>query len=195
MREQAQTIDYLRSQADVTEVILSGGEPLALSDTRLTHLVSAIETVPQVRRLRIHSRIAVVLPERVEAPLLEWMSATRLQIVLVIHSNHANEWDSSVDRAMRELRRAGIVLLNQSVLLRGVNDRPGILVDLSERLFEASVVPYYLHQLDPVQGAAHFAVSDQQANLLLDEMRRQLPGYLVPRLVREFPGRACKSPL
>ncbi len=194
-RELAKTLDYLRNQADIREVILSGGEPLALSDTRLTGLVSAIETVAQIKRLRIHSRIPVVLPERIDAPLLEWMSTTRLQLVLVIHSNHANEWDSSVDRAMHALRQAGVVLLNQSVLLRGVNDQADILADLSERLFAANVLPYYLHQLDCVQGAAHFAVSDERASRLVEEVRRQLPGYLVPRLVREYPGRASKSPL
>ncbi|MEA2078632.1 MAG: EF-P beta-lysylation protein EpmB [Pseudomonadota bacterium] len=194
-REQGQTIDYLRHQTEVTEVILSGGDPLTLSDTRLAGLVSAIETIDHVKRLRIHSRVPVVLPERVDPSLLEWMSATRLQIVLVIHSNHANELDAHVDRAMNQLRQAGITLLNQSVLLRGINDRRDSLIELSERLAEAGVLPYYLHQLDPVQGAAHFSVSDQSARLVVEEMRRQLPGYLVPRLVREHPGQASKSPL
>jgi EF-P beta-lysylation protein EpmB len=194
-REHDKTIDYLRRQPELREVILSGGDPLSLSDSRLAGLVSSIETIAQVKRLRIHSRLPIVLPERIDPPLLEWMSATRLQIVLVIHSNHANELDSNVDRAMKQLRQTGITLLNQSVLLRGINDRPGVLIDLSERLFEADVLPYYLHQLDPVQGAAHFAVSDQDARRLVEEMRRQLPGYLVPRLVRDHPGQASKSPL
>jgi EF-P beta-lysylation protein EpmB len=195
MRDHDKTIDYLRRQPEVREVILSGGDPLTLSDSRLAGLVSNIETIARVKRLRIHSRLPIVLPERIDPSLLEWMSATRLQIVLVIHSNHANELDANVDRAMNQLRQAGVTLLNQSVLLRGINDRPGDLVDLSERLFEADVLPYYLHQLDPVQGAAHFSVSDRDARLLVEEMRRQLPGYLVPRLVREHPGQASKSPL
>jgi len=195
MREHDKTIDYLRRQPDLSEVIFSGGDPLTLSDSRLAGLVSSIETIARVKRLRIHSRLPIVLPERIDPSLLEWMSATRLQIVLVIHSNHANELDANVDRAMIQLRQAGVTLLNQSVLLRGINDRPGDLVDLSERLFEADVLPYYLHQLDPVQGAAHFSVSDRDARLLVEEMRRQLPGYLVPRLVREHPGQASKSPL
>lgn len=194
-REHDKTIDYLRRQPDLIEVIFSGGDPLTLSDSRLAGLVSSIETIARVKRLRIHSRLPIVLPERIDPSLLEWMSATRLQIVLVIHSNHANELDANVDRAMMQLRQAGVTLLNQSVLLRGINDRPGDLVDLSERLFEADVLPYYLHQLDPVQGAAHFSVSDRDARLLVEEMRRQLPGYLVPRLVREHPGQASKSPL
>jgi len=194
-REHDKTIDYLRRQPELSEVILSGGDPLTLSDSRLAGLVSSIESIARVKRLRIHSRLPVVLPERIDPSLLEWMSATRLQIVLVIHSNHANELDANVDRAMNQLRQAGVTVLNQSVLLRGINNRPGILVDLSERLFEAGVLPYYLHQLDPVQGAAHFSVSDQAAKLMVEEMRRQLPGYLVPRLVREHPGLASKSPL
>ena len=194
-RDHDKTIDYLRRQPEVREVILSGGDPLTLSDSRLAGLVSSIETIARVKRLRIHSRLPIVLPERIDPSLLEWMSATRLQIVLVIHSNHANELDANVDRAMNRLRQAGVTLLNQSVLLRGINDRPGDLVDLSERLFAADVLPYYLHQLDPVQGAAHFSVSDRDARLLVEEMRRQLPGYLVPRLVREHPGRASKTPL
>jgi KamA family protein len=127
--------------------------------------------------------------------LLEWLSATRLQVVVVIHANHANELDSSVDEAMAQLQETGATLLNQSVLLRGVNDSRGALVDLSERLFAAKVLPYYLHQLDPVQGAAHFAVSDDAAKTLVTEMRERLPGYLVPLLVREHPGLASKSPL
>jgi len=194
-REHDRTIHYLRRQPELREVILSGGDPLTLSDSRLASLVSSIETITRVKRLRIHSRLPVVLPERINPSLLEWMSATRLQIVLVIHSNHANELGATVDRAMNQLRSAGVTLLNQSVLLRGINDRPGILVDLSERLFEADVLPYYLHQLDPVQGAAHFSVSDRDARRLVEDMRRQLPGYLVPRLVREHPGQAAKTPL
>ena len=194
-REHNKTIDYLRQQPEVTEVILSGGDPLTLSDARLAGLVSSIESIGRVKRLRIHSRLPIVLPERIDQSLLDWLSATRLQIVLVIHSNHANELDANVDRAMNQLRLAGVTLLNQSVLLRGVNDRPGVLVALSERLLQSDVLPYYLHQLDPVQGAAHFSVSDRDAKLLVAEMRRQLPGYLVPRLVREHPGQASKSPL
>jgi EF-P beta-lysylation protein EpmB len=194
-RDHDKTVDYLRSHAEVEEVILSGGDPLSLPDARLADLVSSIESVPQVKRLRIHSRMPIVLPDRVDTSLLEWLSATRLQVVMVVHSNHANELDSNVDEAMAQLRQAGITLLNQSVLLRGVNDTPSTLVRLSERLFEADVLPYYLHQLDPVQGAAHFAVSDTDARILVEEMRARLPGYLVPLLVRERPGQASKSPL
>ena len=195
VREYDKTLEYLRRQTDISEVILSGGDPLAWSDTRLADLVASIESIARVKRLRIHSRLPIVLPERIDASLLEWMSTTSLQIVLVIHSNHANELDGPVDRALNRLRQAGVTLLNQSVLLHGVNDQAGALVDLSERLFAAQVLPYYLHQLDPVQGAAHFAVSDQHARRLVEDLRRRLPGYLVPRLVREHPGQPSKSPL
>jgi L-lysine 2,3-aminomutase len=194
-REQDRTIDYLRRQTDVREVILSGGDPLTLSDSRLADLVSSMDGIARLKRLRIHSRLPIVLPERVDPPLLEWMSATRLQVIVVIHSNHANELDASVIRAMNQLRQAGATLLNQSVLLRGINDRTDVLAALSERLFEADILPYYLHQLDPVQGAAHFAVNDRDAIRLVEGMRCRLPGYLVPRLVREHPGQASKSPL
>jgi EF-P beta-lysylation protein EpmB len=194
-RDYGKTIDYLRRQTDIEEIILSGGDPLSLPDTRLASLVSSFESIPRLKRLRIHSRMPIVIPERIEPPLLEWLSATRLQVVVVIHANHANELDSSVDEAMAQLQETGATLLNQSVLLRGVNDSRGALVDLSERLFAAKVLPYYLHQLDPVQGAAHFAVSDDAAKTLVTEMRERLPGYLVPLLVREHPGLASKSPL
>jgi EF-P beta-lysylation protein EpmB len=194
-REYRQTLDYLHRQADVNEVILSGGDPLTLSDRRLTELVTELETVPQLQRLRIHSRVPVVLPERINPELLAWMKATRLQIVLVIHSNHANEIDTSVAAAMQQLRAAGITLLNQSVLLRGINDQAAILADLSEKLFAAHVLPYYLHQLDPVLGAAHFQVDDRKARALMEKIRRSLPGYLVPQLVREQPGHSSKTPV
>ena len=194
-REHRQTIDYLHRQAGVTEVILSGGDPLTLSDARLAALVTALESVPQLERLRIHSRVPVMLPERIEPALLEWITGTRLRVVLVIHANHANEIDSSVRQAMYQLRQAGVTLLNQSVLLRGVNDDSGVLVALSEKLFAAHILPYYLHQLDPVQGAAHYYVGDQEAMNLIQEIRERLPGYLVPRLVREYAGQASKRPL
>ena len=194
-REYRQTLDYLKRQADVNEVILSGGDPLTLSDRRLAGLVTELEAIPQLQRLRIHSRVPVVLPQRINPELLAWMTTTRLQIVLVIHSNHANEIDTRVSAAMQQLHAAGITLLNQSVLLRGVNDRAATLVDLSEKLFAAHVLPYYLHQLDAVLGAAHFRVDDRKARALMEEIRTSLPGYLVPQLVREQPGHPSKTPV
>lgn len=194
-REQQQTLDYLRRHTEIDEVILSGGDPLTLSDARLGQLVQVLESMPHLRRLRIHSRVPVVLPERVDNALLAWLQATRLQVVLVIHSNHANEIDATVQAAMQRLQAVGVSLLNQSVLLRGVNDRVDRLAALSEQLFAAGVLPYYLHQLDPVQGAAHFSVPDTEAKSLVNQLRNSLPGYLVPRLVREQAGYAAKTPV
>ena len=145
--------------------------------------------------LRIHSRLPVVLPERVDDNLLSWLAAQRLKVVIVIHCNHPNEIDAGVINAMDRLRRAGVVLLNQSVLLRNINDEAATLIKLSEHLFAAGVLPYYLHQLDRVQGAAHFEVSARAARELIDEISASLPGYLVPRLVQEVPGMSGKTPL
>jgi EF-P beta-lysylation protein EpmB len=188
-------IDYLQRHPEVEELILSGGDPLSLSDNRLQSLVTRLASIRHLKRLRIHSRLPVVLPERVDQRLLDWISTPRFSVVLVIHCNHANEIDVPLREAMDKLRAAGVTLLNQSVLLRGVNDRLDTLLQLSERLFEAGVLPYYLHQLDPVQGASHFAVREQTGRQLVDAMRKRLPGYLVPRLVREDPGQPSKTPL
>ncbi len=189
------TLEYIRQRRQISEVILSGGDPLTLTDERLRGMAEDLAAIPHVTTLRLHSRVPVVLPERIDAAFLEWVSASQLQVVLVIHCNHANEIDRSVIDAMGRLTRAGVTLLNQSVLLRGVNDDSDILCDLAHRLFEAGVLPYYLHQLDPVQGAGHFAVSDADARRLVDKIRSLLPGYLTPRLVRETPGESAKTPL
>jgi KamA family protein len=137
----------------------------------------------------------VVLPERIDASLLSWLDALPLQKVVVLHANHANEIDASVDAACARLRDAGATLLNQSVLLRGINDDATTLAELSERLFTAGILPYYLHQLDRVQGTAHFEVDEARAQALMDSLRARLPGYLVPRLVREVGGDLSKRPL
>ncbi|MCO6412346.1 MAG: EF-P beta-lysylation protein EpmB [Thiogranum sp.] len=189
------TIAYLAHQRDVNEVILSGGDPLSLSDERLSALIGDLAAISRLQRLRIHSRIPVVLPERVDTSLLEWIDATRLHCVLVVHTNHPNEIDDTVIHAMGRLRAVGVTLLNQSVLLRGINDHADTLVELSQKLFEAGILPYYLHQLDAVQGAAHFAVGDIRAKSLVEEIRDRLPGYLVPRLVREHPHQPSKTPI
>jgi len=188
-------IEHLRADRSITELILSGGDPLALATSKLEELTGALATLPQVVRLRIHTRLPIVLPERVDEPFCRWLAALPLQKVVVLHANHANELDASVDAACRALRDAGATVLNQSVLLRGINDDAATLIELSERLFAAGVLPYYLHQLDRVQGAAHFEVSDAHALELLEAMRGQLPGYLVPRLVREVAGDRSKRPL
>lgn len=190
-----QTFEYVRRHTEINEVILSGGDPLTLTDSRLSELVAGLETLPHIIRLRIHSRVPVVLPERIDNSLLEWMHRTRLQVVLVIHANHANEIDTRVSQAMGKLKQAGITLLNQSVLLRGINDDAGTLAELSETLFRAGVIPYYLHQLDCVQGAAHFRVAEDEAINIVNQLRTVVPGYLLPALVRENPGQPSKTPV
>lgn len=190
-----QALAHLHEDHSINEVILSGGDPLALSTSKLEELSLGLRELPHVTRLRIHSRLPVVLPERIDAPLLAWLGALPLQKVLVLHANHANELDASVAEACTRLRDAGVTLLNQSVLLRGINDKVDDLQNLSEGLFAAGVLPYYLHQLDRVQGAAHFEVDDAQALDLITRLRARLPGYLVPKLVREVAGDAAKRPL
>lgn len=190
-----EALDYLRSDTTIHEAILSGGDPLAASDRQLAWLVEQLESIPHLKRLRIHTRLPVVIPDRVDDALLGWLSATRLQKVVVLHINHVNEIDQAVVDACARLKQAGATLLNQSVLLRDVNDTAATLAALSERLFEAGILPYYLHVLDPVQGAAHFDVSDEEARELVAQLRDHLPGFLMPRLVREIPGKGSKTPL
>lgn len=191
----APALNYLGSHAEISEVILSGGDPLVLADNRLSALVARLSAIPHLRRLRIHTRTPIVLPERVDESLLEWLQSTRLQTVVVVHVNHPNEIDTSVCAAMARLANAGASLLNQSVLLKGVNDLADTLVRLSETLFDAGILPYYLHQLDRVAGGAHFEVDDRRALAFMDELHARLPGYLVPRLVREQSGAPGKTGL
>ena len=190
-----QSIAWLQRHPDITELILSGGDPLTLNDEHLQALSTRLDSVPRLRTLRIHTRLPVVLPARIDDGFLAWIGRQRQRLVMVIHCNHPNEIDAGVAEAMRHLGRAGVILLNQSVLLRGVNDSADILVRLSEALFAAGVLPYYLHQMDKVQGAAHFEVDDDTARRLLADVHKTLPGYLVPRLVRESPGNPGKIPL
>ena len=180
-------VEYIARDASITEVILSGGDPLSLSERRLLELVQRLQAIAHVKRLRFHTRLPIVLPERVNAEFLDWFGAIKLKIIVVVHVNHANEIDDSVRTALAQLQAAGATLLNQSVLLRGVNDRADALAPLSEALFATGVLPYYLHLLDKVQGAAHFEVELGVAQRLMTELQARLPGYLVPRLVREIP--------
>jgi len=178
-------IEYLQNETSVTEVILSGGDPLSVSDERLSDLVSRLEKIPHIKRLRIHTRFPVVVPERINDACLEWLTKTRLQPVIILHVNHANELDKSVELAILKLRNQNIPLFNQAVLLKGINDSTQALVDLSEALFSYGIIPYYLHLLDPVSGASHFEVDEYRAKSLMNEIQKTLPGYLVPKLVRE----------
>jgi EF-P beta-lysylation protein EpmB len=189
------SLDYLRANPEVSEVLLSGGDPLSLATAKLSELSAQLRGLPQIRRLRLHTRLPVVLPQRVDQELLDWIGALPWPVSVVIHANHAKELDAEVGQALCALRQAGAVLLNQSVLLQGVNDQVSILQDLSERLFEFGVLPYYLHQLDRVSGAAHFEVDDIRARSLHEALRLHLPGYLLPQLVREVAGAGSKTSL
>lgn len=192
----AQALDYIGSHPDISEVILSGGDPLTLSDERLADLSRRLAIMPHIKRLRIHTRLPLVLPERVDSALLSWIKQTRLQVIMVIHANHAQEFaDDRVQQALMDLRSVGVLLLNQSVLLRGINDSVASLAALSEALIAAQVMPYYLHSLDKVQGAAHFQVSESEALALVTALRQQVPGYMVPQLVKEQAGEPSKTPL
>jgi EF-P beta-lysylation protein EpmB len=190
-----EALEHVGRDPSINELILSGGDPLALATGKLEELSRGLANLPHVTRLRIHTRLPVVLPERIDAPFIEWLRSLPLQKVVVLHANHANEFDHAVDTACVSLRDAGVTLLNQSVLLRGINDDAETLIALSERMFAAGVLPYYLHQLDRVQGAAHFEVADERALALTEAMRGRLPGYLVPKLVREVSGDPSKRPL
>jgi EF-P beta-lysylation protein EpmB len=182
----------LRNTTDAYEAILSGGDPLSLSNRRLGEILTRLADTA-ITTVRIHTRFPIAIPERIDAGLLRVLRATRLQTVVVVHANHANELDATVAAALADLRPALTTLLNQSVLLRGVNDDAGTLAALSERLFACGVLPYYLHLLDRVAGAAHFDVDETAAKNLVRQLRARLPGYLVPRLVRETPGELSKT--
>lgn len=185
-------VDAVAADPTIHEVILSGGDPLLLDDERLGRLVERIEAIPHVRRLRIHSRLPIVLPTRVTESLTAILAATRLATVMVVHANHPAELDAAVAAALARLAAARVILLNQAVLLAGVNDSVAVLATLSERLVEIGVLPYYLHLLDRVQGTAHFEVSEDAAKCLHEALRARLPGYAVPRLAREVPGEPAK---
>lgn len=190
-----QAVDYLKQNSSIHEVILSGGDPLMVPDTKLVELIHQLEKIPHITTLRIHTRLSIVLPSRINIQLLNWIGKTRLRIVLVTHCNHPNELNAETAHAHNDLRLHNVTLLNQAVLLRGINDHPETLCQLSHQLFEQDIMPYYLHQLDHVQGAAHFDVSDDEAKTLMAQIHGQLPGYLVPRLVREIPGETGKTPI
>jgi len=186
---------HLAEDGSIREVILSGGDPLMLDDMALCALVGELNAIGHLCRLRLHTRLPIVLPSRVTDELCRILEASRLKPILVVQVNHARELSGASRNALERLRKAGVVLLSQSVLLRGVNDGADRLAELSEALFESGVLPYYLHLLDKVCGAAHFDLEQIAATRLMGRLRSRLPGYLVPRLVREVAGRPCKDPV
>ncbi|MHC4428009.1 MAG: EF-P beta-lysylation protein EpmB [Planctomycetota bacterium] len=188
-------LEQIARDPSLSEVILSGGDPLVQEDRVLGRLARRLADIGHVRRLRVHSRLPVVLPSRVNTPLLDWLTGTRLTPIVVIHANHPAELAGECPEAIGRLVDAGIPVLNQAVLLRGVNDDAATLALLCERLVDLRVIPYYLHQLDPVAGAAHFRVAESHGLEIMAALRRRLPGYAVPRYVKEVPGAGSKVDL
>ena len=188
-----EALTAIAADQSIIEIILSGGDPLLLSDSQLPQLLSNIESIPHVQRIRIHSRIPIVLPERLTQTLMDTLTNRRCQIVMVVHSNHPQELNDTTARALNCLKQSGVTLLNQSVLLRDINDDVGTLVQLSEKLFTQGVLPYYLHLTDHVAGTEHFFVADEEAKEIYAQVQHRLPGYLLPKLVRELPGEASKT--
>lgn len=186
--------DYIRRHADLEELILSGGDPLSAPDRLLHELVEKTLQQTQITRIRVHSRLPVFIPQRITNELIDWMQLSKSP-VLVLHINHAQELSEPLRKAVQQLNSAGVRVFNQSVLLKDINDRASIQIDLSRRLFDAGIQPYYLHLMDPVQGAMHFEVADQQALAVYSQMRAALPGYMLPSLVREEPGKPSKTRL
>ena len=187
--------NYLMNQTEINEVILSGGDPLTLSNRKLAQWVERLESIPHIQTLRIHSRVPIVIPNRIDDELITLLKNSRLRVILVVHSNHAAELDDFTCTKLSLLTEHNILVLNQAVLLKGVNDSAKTLIDLSYRLFEARVMPYYLHVLDKVKGAQHFDLDATHINQIYTEVLANLPGYLVPKLVREIAGEKNKTPL
>lgn len=194
-RHESAALDYIATDPSISEIILSGGDPLALDDRRLANLTESLAAIPHIKRLRVHTRMPIVLPSRITPSLLRWLTDTHLKTVLVVHANHPNELNETVADAFAPLRQSPVTLLNQSVLLRGINDTSETLTRLSERLFAIGILPYYLHLLDKTTGTAHFNVSRANGRKLHRSLMRELPGYLVPKLVWEQPAAPFKMPV
>jgi EF-P beta-lysylation protein EpmB len=188
-----QTLEYLEQHTEIDEIILSGGDPLTLDDEKLSDIITRLEAVTNIQTLRIHTRLPVILPSRIGDHLIDTLKSSRFEVVMVIHVNHANELQAMEKNKLKKLHKAGVNLLNQSVLLKGINDSEQALIDLSKRLIQCNTLPYYLHQLDPVNGAMHFKVERSHAIHLHEVMTERLPGYLVPKLVQEIAGNTAKS--
>ncbi len=186
---------YIANHNEISEVIFSGGDPLMASDNHLIWLITQLEDIPHIKRLRIHTRLPVVIPNRITEGLVSALKNSRLKATIVLHINHPNEINKAFIDALESLRSARIPLFNQSVLLKEVNDNANILIELSEKMFDVGIQPYYLHLLDPVQGAAHFDVKEEDAKTIMKKLLEALPGFLVPKLVREIAGEKHKTPI
>lgn len=189
----SEELSYLLSHTEIEEVILSGGDPLALSTKTLSDLLARIENVPHIRRLRLHTRFPIGIPERIDEELLACLTSVKKPVVIALSVNHPKELDTDVREAFHRLKSIGIMLLSQTVLLRGINDSTQILCQLMAHLADFGVLPYYLHQLDRVAGAHHFEVPVSKGLELVATLRATLPGYMVPRYVQERPNHAGKQ--
>lgn len=194
-QQYAQILDYIRADSSINEVIFSGGDPLMANDEQLGWLAEQVNNIQHIQRLRIHTRLPVVVPQRINSTFVDWISTLRLKVVMVLHINHANEISHALNEKSRILQQAGVSLLNQSVLLKGINDNASTLENLSEALFNAHILPYYLFLFDPVKGASHFDVSKQEALPIMQELIKRLPGFLVPKLTKEYAGQPGKTPI
>ena len=192
-QQESGAIDYIKSEPSITEVILSGGDPLLLSDARLEQLIKQLDAIDHIKRIRIHSRLPIVLPARVTDELVKTLTNSSKQMIFVVHANHSNEINARVVTAFNLLKNKGVTLFNQSVLLKGVNDNATTLCGLSEQLFANGIIPYYLHLLDKATGTGHFEVSEYEAKLLIEQVQNTLPGYLAPKLVKEQAGYKAKQ--
>lgn len=188
-------LSVIRSDPSVKEVILSGGDPLSLSNRHLATILTELDSIEHVKRIRFHTRFPIGIPERIEPEFLQLLASIQTQIWFVVHSNHPKELDPDVLTAFKQIQKLGIPVLNQWVLLRGVNDDLDTLKELCEKLSDHGIFPYYLHQLDRVEGGAHFEVSEEKGRYLIQELTKQLSGYSVPKYVREIPGEPSKTPL
>jgi len=188
-------LHYIAEHNEISEVIFSGGDPLMATDKHLAWLIAQVEKITHVKRLRIHTRLPIVIPNRISSDLVAALKSSRLKATIVLHINHPNEINDELKKALEPLRIARIPLFNQSVLLKGINDNPNILAELSEKMFDMGIQPYYLHLLDAVQGAAHFNITEDKAVAIYKELLAILPGFLMPKLVRENPDEANKTPI
>lgn len=194
-KEFSEEIELIRQDDSLTEIILSGGDPLSLSNETLRNLIQRLDVIPHLQRLRFHTRFPIGIPERIDEEFLSILEKTNLQIFFVIHTNHASELDAQVAASLKKIQRLGIPVLNQTVLLRGVNDHVSTLKELCEKLAAHGIIPYYLHQLDRVQGAAHFEVSEEEGRALIAELTKLMSGYAVPKYVKEEAGEPSKTGL
>lgn len=188
-------LNYIATHPELDEIILSGGDPLMAKDNEIAFLISELEKIPHIKRLRIHTRLAVVIPSRITQQLSRLFTQSRLQIIVVTHINHPNEIDNEVTRAIWQLKQSNVLVLNQSVMLKNINDNVEVLAQLSNKLFDSGILPYYIHLLDKVQGAAHFFVDDKTAKQLMKQLAEKVSGYLVPKLAREIGGEKSKRVL